>query len=167
MRPLPSRSSWKRVVLALALLSGLAAIGPSRPAIAEAAAPGGAAGEADDDGAADRRDDRFPQTVRVGDLIGRAVLRPDEDRGIVGRIRSIVRLGDGTLAFVMERGGWFGFGRQTVSLPLDQLALLGQDTALPDFEPADVLSYPTFREGNATALPADAIVRVGLAKPYH
>ena len=167
MRPFPSRSSWKRVVLGFALLSGPAAISSSRSAIAEATPPADASGEADDGGAADRRDDRFPQTVRVGDLIGRAVLRPDEDRGIVGRIRSIVRLGDGTLAFVMERGGWFGFGRQTVSLPLDQLALLGQDTALPDFEPEAASTYPNFVEGSAIVLSPDAIVRIGLAKPYH
>ena len=163
MRTSPSLAGARLVTAILAIVLMQAA---PRTAMADARSPEAAPGDADDD-KDDRGGDRYPQAIRVGELIGRAVLRPDEDRGVIGHIRSIVRLGDGSLEVVMDQGGLFGFGTKTVALPLDQLALLGQDTALPDFQAADAASFPIFTRGSATPLPAEAVVMVGLAKPFH
>jgi hypothetical protein len=38
---------------------------------------------------------RFPQPVRVGDLLGREVLRPVASQDVLGRVRRLVRDGNG------------------------------------------------------------------------
>jgi hypothetical protein len=45
---------------------------------------------------------RFPQPVRVGDLIDRYVLEPVESQPILGRVRAVVKEPDGTIAVVMD-----------------------------------------------------------------
>src|SRR6516162_6768782 len=49
---------------------------------------------------------RFPQPVRVGDLLGREVLRPVESQDVLGRVRDIVREGDGGIRVVIDFGGF-------------------------------------------------------------
>ena len=40
---------------------------------------------------------RFPQPVRVGDLLGRDVLRPVESQDVLGHVREVVRDGQGQI----------------------------------------------------------------------
>jgi hypothetical protein len=48
---------------------------------------------------------RFPQPVRVGDLIDRDVLRPVESQDVLGRVRRLVRDRDGQVMVVVDFGG--------------------------------------------------------------
>jgi hypothetical protein len=48
---------------------------------------------------------RFPQPVRVGDLIDREVLRPVESQDVLGRVRRLVRDRDGQVMVVVDFGG--------------------------------------------------------------
>ena len=110
---------------------------------------------------------RFPQAVRVGDLIGEVVQRPVESQSREGTIRSIVREEDGTLAAIVRYGGLFGFGGRDIAVPLDAMALLGQVTEIVGFSPKQLAHFPTVPAAGENALPKDAIVLVGLAKPSH
>ena len=52
---------------------------------------------------------RFPQPVRVGDLVGRDVLRPVESQDVLGHVRAVVRDSTGQILVVIDFGGLFAF----------------------------------------------------------
>ena len=110
---------------------------------------------------------RFPQPVRVGDLLGREVLRPVESQDVLGRVRDIVREGDGGISVVVDFGGILGLGRRLIAVPVDAMVLLGQDMEVVAFTPEQLRQFPTFSPSGANSLPNDAIIKVGLAKPSH
>ena len=51
---------------------------------------------------------RFPQPVRVGDLIGLPVL--DDDSRTLGHVRQVVRTPQGKIKLIVAYGGFLGFG---------------------------------------------------------
>jgi hypothetical protein len=116
---------------------------------------------------ADAAAKRFPQAVRVGDLLGRRVLEPVESMPTLGRVRLIVKLEDGTLAVVMDYGGFLGFGTRPIAVPVNGMVLLGQFMEVMDFEPEQLQKFPTFNPANGKPLAPSTIIRVGLAKPSH
>jgi hypothetical protein len=110
---------------------------------------------------------RFPQPVRVGDLLRRDVIQPVESQNFLGTVQQIVRDPAGTLAAVINLGGFLGFGSRPVSVPVDALVLLGQVLEVDAFTPAQLRQLPTYSPGSAAPLSPDAIIKVGLAKPSH
>jgi hypothetical protein len=110
---------------------------------------------------------RFPQPVRVGDLLHRLVLRPVESQDILGRVRAVVRNQQGETLVVMSFGGIFGFGSRPIAVPVDAMVLLGQDMEVVAFTPQELAAFPTFTSAGTTALGDDMQIKVGLAKPSH
>ena len=110
---------------------------------------------------------RFPQPVRVGDLLGREVLRPVESQDILGRVRGLVRDRDGRIMVVVDFGGFLGFGARPIAVPVDAMVLLGQDMEIVAFTPEQLRQFPTFSPSGTTDVADDTIIKVGLAKPSH
>jgi hypothetical protein len=110
---------------------------------------------------------RFPQPVRVGDLIGREVLRPVESQDVLGRVNRFVRDRDGQIMAVMDFGGFLGFGSRRIPVPVDAMVLLGQDMEIVAFTPEQLRQFPTFSPAGMTDVANDTIINVGLAKPSH
>jgi hypothetical protein len=110
---------------------------------------------------------RFPQPVRVGDLLGRDVIQPVESQNFIGTMRQVVRDPDGTVSALIELGGFLGFGGRLISVPVDALVLLGQVVEVVAYSPAQLRQFPTVSAASATPLSPDAIIKVGLAKPSH
>ncbi len=110
---------------------------------------------------------RFPQPVRVGDLLGREVLRPVESQDVLGRVRRLVRDGNGQIMVVVEFGGFLGFGSRPIAVPVDAMVLLGQDMEIVAFTPEQLQQFPSFSPSGTTDLAGDTIIKVGLAKPSH
>ncbi len=110
---------------------------------------------------------RFPQPVRVGDLIDRQVLQPIEAQHVLGRVAAIVRAQDGGIAMLVRFGGFLGFGTRLIDVPIDTVALLGEYVAVMDLTPAQLAALPTANETGLTALPPDTIIRMGLTGPFH
>jgi PRC-barrel domain len=110
---------------------------------------------------------RFPQPVRVSDLLGRQVLRPVESQDVLGRVRRLVRDGDGQIMVVVDFGGFLGFGRRPIAVPVDAMVLLGQDVEIVAFTPEQLRQFPTFSPAGTTDVADDTIIKVGLAKPSH
>ncbi len=143
-----------RILVVGLLLAGAAAARAQQPAppgmsLAEAAAK------------------RFPQPVRVGDLLGRQVLRPIESQPTLGWVDSVVRQKDGTIDVVVDYGGRFRFLDRPIAVPVDAMVLLGQYMEIVDFTPKQLRRFTTFDKEDAVALPSDSIIRVGLARPSH
>lgn len=116
---------------------------------------------------ADAAGQRFPQPVRVGDLIARNVLDQDESRPLLGQVKGVVKKPDGTLAIVMQVGGVFGFFGHPIAVPVNAMVLVGQEMAVAEYDPDQLKKFPTFKPETATALPPDSIIRVALGKPSH
>ena len=110
---------------------------------------------------------RFPQPVRVGDLLGREVLRPVESQDVLGRVRQLVRDGNGQIMVVVDFGGFLGFGTRPIAVPVDAMVLLGQDMEIVAFTPNQLRQFPTFSPSSTTDVADDTIIKVGLAKPSH
>ncbi len=108
---------------------------------------------------------RFPQPVRVGDLIHRTVLEPIESRRILGHVDQVVRL-DGGPAIVMSFGGFWGFAAHQIAVPLDAMVLLGAELEVLDFTPQQLEQFPIYN-GSGAVLGAEETVRMGLAHPSH
>ena len=110
---------------------------------------------------------RFPQPVRVGDLIGREVLRPVESQDVLGRVRRVVRDKSGQIVVVVDFGGFLGFGSRQIGVPVDAMVLLGQDMEIVAYTPEQLQKFPTFAPSGTTDVAANTIIDVGLAKPSH
>ncbi len=110
---------------------------------------------------------RFPQPVRVGDLLGREVLRPVESQDVLGRVRRLVRERDGQIMVVVDFGGFLGFGARPIAVPVDAMVLLGQDMEIVAFTPEQLQQFPTFSPAGTTEVTNDTTIKVGLAKPSH
>ena len=110
---------------------------------------------------------RFPQPVRVGDLLGRDVLRPVESQDVLGHVREVVRGSQGQILVVIDFGGFFGFRSRPIAVPVDAMVLLGQDMEVVAFTPNQLGHFPVFLSSGTTRVPDDAVIKVGLAKPSH
>ena len=148
---LPSARSV-RMVMATLLLSGAALAQPSAPAGTSLAT---------------QAVQRFPQPVRVGDLINRTVLRPVESQVVLGHVARVVRSGDGTVLVVVALGGLFGLGARPVAVPVDSIVLLGAEVEVVGFTPAQLRGLPTFDAAGSVPVAPDDTIRVGLARPSH
>ncbi len=109
---------------------------------------------------------RFPQPVRVGELIGRQVLEPIEAQHVLGYVEAIVRRPDGSENMIVRFGGVLGFGTRLIAVPVEAVALLGEYVAIIDFTPEQLNGFPNAGQADP-ALPPDDVIRVGLAKPFH
>jgi hypothetical protein len=110
---------------------------------------------------------RFPQPVRVGDLLGREVLRPVESQDVLGRVRRLVRDRDGQIMVVVDFGGFLGFGARPIAVPVDAMVLLGKDMEIVAYTPDQLRQFPTFSPAGTTDVANDTTIKVGLAKPSH
>lgn len=110
---------------------------------------------------------RFPQPVRVGDLVGRDVLRPVESQDVLGHVRQVIRDSSGQIMVVIDFGGFLGFGSRPIAVPVDAMALLGEDVEVVAFTPQQLRQFPTFSASGTVPVPDDATIKVGLAKPSH
>ena len=109
---------------------------------------------------------RFPQPVRAGDLLQRRVLEPKESQPTLGWVRQIVKQPDGHIDIVVDYGGLFGWFGRPIAVPVEAMALLGQYMEIVGFTPAQLDHFKTF-DGAGAVVPADSIIKVGLARPAH
>ncbi len=109
---------------------------------------------------------RYPQPVRVADLVGRQALRPVEAQDVLGRVTGVVRRPDGAVFMVLRLGGVLGFGSRTVAVPIEAMALLGEHVAVMDLSPEQLRGLPAY-DGGAAAVPSAETIRMGLTRPFH
>ena len=110
---------------------------------------------------------RFPQPVRIGQLLGRVVLQPVESQTVLGHVRGVVRDNQGQVLVVMTYGGFLGFGSRLIAVPLDAMVLVGEVMEVAAFTPEQLRRFATFTPSGTTPVPAETVVKVGLAKPSH
>lgn len=105
---------------------------------------------------------RFPQPVRVGDLIGLPVL--DDDDVTLGRVRQVVRAADGKISLIVSYGGWFGWGSRLVAVPIEVVAILARQIAALDMPPSEFAAAPTWQGTGVQVLASDETIRIALGR---
>lgn len=116
---------------------------------------------------AERAARRFPQPVRVGDLIDRYVLQPVAAQHVIGRVDAVTRDESGGVVVIVRFGGWFGLGTRRIAVPVEAVALLGEHVAVMDFTPQQLGDFPTVSPQQAQVIDPGETIRVGLTKPFH
>ncbi len=109
-----------------------------------------------------RMNRRFPQNVRVGDLLGLPLI--DYDNRILGRVEEVVRTHDGKIVLVTTYGSWFGLGGRPVGVPLETVAILGRQIGVLDIDRKDFSSLPTWQRTSATGISPDETIRIAIAR---
>jgi hypothetical protein len=110
----------------------------------------------------ERMQRRYPQPVKVGDLIGLPVL--DYDDRTIGRVQSVVRTADGKIKLIMSYGGFLGFGQRPVAVPIEVVGIAGRQLAALDMTRAQFDAAPTWDNARGTPIAANEMIRVALYK---
>jgi len=107
---------------------------------------------------------RYPQPVKVAVLVGLPVL--DERDSTYGYISEVSRLPGGKIVLVVPYRNWLGWaptdwGRKTVAVPIETVAILARQVAALDFSRADFAAAPPY-DGQGGVLPADETIRIAV-----
>jgi hypothetical protein len=63
-----------------------------------------------------------------------------------------------------DRSAFFGWFTRPVSVPIEAVGIEGRQIASLDMARAEYAKAPTWQLGGATALPADATIRIALSR---
>jgi hypothetical protein len=157
-----------RSTILAATCTSLCLITPSLAAPPTTAAPTDAppavslAANALDDTPEVRWASRFPQAVKVGDLIGLPVL--DDDDVTLGHVAQVVRSPEGKIRLIVSYSRWFGWLGRPVAVPIEVVAILGRQIDSIDMEPPDYAAAPTWIAGTDAPLAASDTVRIALGR---
>ncbi len=105
---------------------------------------------------------RWPQAVRVGDLVGLPVL--DENDVTIGRISQVVRDAAGNILLIVPYGDWMTWRRRPVAVPVEVVAMLGTQVAAIDMPRAEFDTAPDWAGNPAAVLGPDDVIRVALTR---
>lgn len=105
---------------------------------------------------------RFPQKVRVGDLIGLAVL--DDNDVTLGHVQKVVRTPQGKIELIVSYSKWFGWFGRPVAVPIEAVAALGRQLASIEMQPKEYEAAPTWTAGQDQVIPDDDIIRIALTR---
>jgi hypothetical protein len=105
---------------------------------------------------------RFPQKVKVADLIGLPVL--DDDDVTLGHVQQVVRSPQGKIKLIVTYSRWFGWFGHPVAVPVEAVAIFGKQLASLEMPPAEYEKAPTWMAGTDRPLPESEIIRIALTR---
>jgi hypothetical protein len=105
---------------------------------------------------------RFPQPIRVGDLVGLRLL--DDSDSTIGRIKEVVRTSEGKILLIVPYGGLFGLGQRPVPVPIEVVAMLGRQVAALDMPREEFEKAPAWSGSNAQPLGPNETIRIALTR---
>ena len=108
----------------------------------------------------ERMNARFPQKVRVGDLVGIPV--QDYDSCILGYVTDVVRKPDGKIVLVMPEGGWFWRRGRPVPIPIETVAIVARHVTLLDISRENLPKLPTWDPAQGSSIGRNEIIRVAI-----
>jgi hypothetical protein len=105
---------------------------------------------------------RFPQKVKVADLIGLPVL--DDDDVTLGHVQQVVRSPEGKIKLIVTYSRWFGWFGRPVAVPIEAVAILAKEIASLEMPPAEYAKAPTWTAGTDRPLAESEIIRIALTR---
>ena len=103
---------------------------------------------------------RYPQPVKVGDLIGLPVL--DDDDRTLGHVNRVVQTPEGKIQLIVPYGGFLGWGQRPVAVPIEAVAIAGRQLAALDVTRAELDAAPAWNDPQSRSLPLGDMIRIGL-----
>ena len=139
---------------------------PLGTAVAQAVAAGESASQKREPTPEERMNQRYPQPIKVGDLIGLPVL--DYDDLTIGHVRNVVRTPAGKIVLVVTHGGWptgwFGWGARLVPVPIEVVAILGRQLAALDMTREEFATAPTWSSASGVPIAPDEKIRIAITR---
>ena len=105
---------------------------------------------------------RFPQKVKVGDLIGLPML--DDDDVTLGYVQQVVRSPEGKIRLIVSYSRWFGWFGRPVAVPIEAVAILAKQIASLEMQPAEYENAPTWMAGTDRPVPDSEIIRIAVTR---
>ena len=105
---------------------------------------------------------RYPQPVRVGDLIGLPVL--DDNARTLGYVSKIVRTNKNKIELIVDYRGFLDWRSRPIAVPLEVVGIAGRQISSLDMPRMEYRSAPTWQNAGAQALPADAMIKIALSR---
>jgi hypothetical protein len=105
---------------------------------------------------------RYPQPVRVGDLIGLPLL--DDQARTLGYVREVVRTDESKIQLIVDYDGVFGWHSRPIAVALEVVGIAGRQISSLDMPRNEYASAPTWQGKGAQILPADATIRIALSR---
>jgi hypothetical protein len=96
--------------------------------------------------------------VRVGDLLDLPIV--DESKSTMGRVRGVVKTGDGKIQLLLPIGGLFGFGERLVAIPIENIALTGPQVMVLEVPPDRFQKSATWYGSNSETLVATETISI-------
>ncbi|MGH7487140.1 MAG: hypothetical protein ACREMY_16285 [bacterium] len=110
--------------------------------------------------AEDRMRRRFPQPVKVGDLIDLPLL--DDDDRTLGCVKAVTRTGNGKIQLIVSYGRVLGLGTRLIAVPIEVVAIAARQLAALDMTRSEFDAAPTWSSAQSQPLGRDELIRVGL-----
>jgi hypothetical protein len=110
---------------------------------------------------------RFPQPVRVGDLIGLPLL--DASHSTLGYVSQVVRRKDGRIDLIVAYGGLLERlvgDTRPIAVPIEVVGIRGRELASLDMPRAEYATAATWQGNDAAVLPLQESVLVALCRGY-
>jgi PRC-barrel domain len=148
----PKRPHDLMTVLLRPALLTLMSVGLAAPVQAQTSSPPASAKAASSAAAA-------TNPVRVADLINLPIV--DENKSTMGRVRAVVRTGEGKIQLLLPLGGLLGFGERLVPIPIESVALTGPQVTVVDMPPHRFQKTATWYGSDSETLAAAETVLVG------
>jgi PRC-barrel domain len=117
---------------------------------------------AKDDSPEAKMNRRFPQKVRVGDLISLPML--DDNDVTLGQVVNVVRTPSGRIRLIVSYSKWFGWFGRPVAVPIEAVAILGRQIDSLDMQPPAYAAAPTWSQGDDKTILDDEIIRIAISR---
>jgi hypothetical protein len=108
---------------------------------------------------------RFPQPVRVGDLIGLPLL--DDNARTLGYVRQVVRTSQNRFELIVAYNdllGWFGWNTRPVAVPIEAVGIAGRQLSSLDMPRSEFAVAPTWQQTNEITVAAADSINVALSR---
>lgn len=114
---------------------------------------------------------RFPQPVRVGNLVGLPVL--DFDDSTIGYVEQVVRTPEGKIQLIVPYWRWFGWVKpggfidryhRRVAVPIETVVILARQLDALEMTREDFESAPTWTVEQSSPLGVDEKIRIALGR---
>ena len=105
---------------------------------------------------------RFPQPVKVGDLIGLPLL--DGDDFTIGYVRHVVRTPEGKIHLIVNQGRLFGWGGHLVHVPIEAVAILARQINLLDISLEAFRAAPVWSVGASQPISTDEVIKIAISR---
>jgi len=110
----------------------------------------------------ERMSRRFPQKVRVGDLIGLPVL--DNDQETLGQVQEVVRSPAGKIRLIVSYSRWLGWFGRPVAVPIEVVAIAGRQIDSLDMPRQEYEKSPTWSSGTDQPISQNEIIRIAITR---